>query len=257
MTSMIGVFDSGIGGLGVLKEMLAFFDDEDVVFIADRINAPYGPRSLEEVQELSHAHASSLIDLGATTVVVACNTASAAALESLRLANPHTTFVGMEPAVKPAAAATRSGVIGVLATEATFQGKLFASLIDQFGSDLRVIPRSAPEWVELVEAGRISGDEVVDIVREHIAPLENVGVDTFVLGCTHFPFLLDVINEVVGPGARIIDPAPAVAAQATRVHVYSPGAGSLTARVTGDVDEFVSLSESVAHLTFPGGVLPL
>lgn len=254
---MIGVFDSGVGGLGVLHEMLALFDDETVVYVADRANSPYGTRSMSEVQRLSHQIAAQLIRDGASTIVVACNTASAGALASLRAAFPETSFVGMEPAVKPAAEATHAGVIGVLATEVTFQGELFSSLVDQYASDLRILTRAAPEWVKLVEQGQVAGPQVESAVRRHIEPLLEQQADTLVLGCTHFPFLTAVINSVAGPDVAIIDPAPAVARQADRVHSRRSGRPGLQARVTGDIAEFISLSRSLSAIHFRDGVLPL
>lgn len=257
MGPMIGVFDSGIGGLGVLREMIPDFADEEVVYAADRVNAPYGTRTLGEVQTLTHVHARTLIDAGATTVVLACNTASAAALSSLREELPATRFVGMEPALKPAAAASHSGIVGVLATAATFQGQLFESLLDQYAEGVEVLKRAAPEWVEIVESGVLEGDHVVEQVRAHTSPLVDKGADTLVLGCTHFTFLVDAIQAVVGPEVTIIDPAHAVARQARLVHPGGDRRGSLRALVSGDAAQFARLSKTVAGISFPDGVLPL
>jgi glutamate racemase len=254
---MIGVFDSGIGGLGVLREMMPLFAGVHIRFVADRANAPYGTRSLSEVQQLTHDHASRLIEDGSDLVVIACNTASAAALDSLRIDFPSIPFVGMEPAVKPAAAATRTGVIGVLATGATFQGRLFSSLIDEYGSNLRVLTRAAPEWVELVESGRTSGSEVDRAVEMHLEPLIEEGADTLVLGCTHFPFLTDPIRKAAGEGITIIDPAGAVARQAKAMSGNEISPDRLDARVSGDVGQFKTLASSLAGISFTHGVLPL
>lgn len=254
---MIGVFDSGIGGLGVLREMLPDFAADHVVYAADRVNAPYGTRSLDEVRGLAHLHASTLIGAGATTLVLACNTASAAALDSLRGEFPSTRFVGMEPAIKPAASASDTGTIGVLATAATFQGRLFASLLDQYAEGIEVITRAAPEWVTLVESGHVNGREVIDQIRAHTSPLLDAGADTLVLGCTHFTFLVDAISDVVGPQVTIIDPAHAVARQARLVHSEDCHEGSLRAMVSGDASQFAELSKTVAGISFPDGVLPL
>lgn len=253
---MITVFDSGVGGLGVLREMLPLFDGFHIRFVADRENAPYGVRSLEEVRRLTHQHARRMIAEGAELIVVACNTASAAALDSLRDEFADTAFVGMEPAVKPAAAATSSGVIGVLATEATFQGKLFASLIDQYGKDLKVVTRAAPEWVQMVESGQVSGPDVDAEVNRHIKPLLEQGADTLVLGCTHFPFLIEPIRRLAGNAVAVIDPAGAVARQA-RTRAGAAGARSqLDARVTGDIDGFVAVATQLSSISFSQGVLP-
>ncbi|MDH3189517.1 MAG: glutamate racemase [Acidimicrobiia bacterium] len=254
---MIGIFDSGLGGLGVLREMIPLFVDETLVYVADRARAPYGSRSLAEVRELSHAIGSGLIEEGASTIVVACNTASAGALSSLRSQFPTTKFVGMEPAVKPAAQATRSGIIGVLATEVTFQGELFSSLADQYASDLTILTRAAPEWVQLVERGLVDGPEVEASVKEQVDPLIKRGADTLVLGCTHFPFLSAAIRAAAGGEVSIIDPAPAVALQARRIHVDSGAGPDLRARVSGSIEDFAALSRTIAGIEFSGGVLPL
>lgn len=253
---MIGVFDSGLGGLGVLREMIPLMADTRIRFVADRGNAPYGVRTMDEVKALTLGHAARLIDAGATTIVIACNTASAAALTELREEFPGTPFVGMEPAIKPAVAATRTGAIAVLATGATFQGQLFASLIDEYTANVRVLTRAAPEWVEAVEAGVTEGANVEAVVRAHLEPLLDSGADVIVLGCTHFPFLLPTIRKVVGESVTIIDPAEAVARRALAIHT-TPETGLLDGTVSGDIDEFVTLALTLAGISFPGGVLPL
>lgn len=240
----------------MLSQMLPFFEDERLIYVADRAHAPYGTRTLAEVQNLSHQIAEMLVSQGATTIVVACNTASAGALASLRADLPDTNFVGMEPAVKPAAAATKSGVVGVLATEVTFQGELYASLVDQFAADLTIVTRAAPEWVSLVEKGIVDGPDVEELVGHHLCPLLDEGADTLVLGCTHFPFLTQVLQRVAGQDVTIIDPAPAVARQAARVHTGPRSLPGLEARVSGDIDEFIMLSHRLANITFSGAVLP-
>jgi glutamate racemase len=253
---MIGVFDSGLGGLGVLREMIPLMPGARIRFVADRANAPYGVRTLEEVRALTHDHASRLIEAGATTIVVACNTASAAALTTLREEFPETPFVGMEPAIKPAVAATKTGSIAVLATRATFQGRLFSSLIDEYASDVRVLTSAAPEWVEAVESGAIEGDVAEAMVRDRLQPLLDSGADVVVLGCTHFPFLLSTIRDVAGEAVTIIDPAAAVARRAVAIHT-SPVTGQLDASVSGSIDDFEMMAEKLAGISFPGGVLPL
>ncbi len=232
------------------------FPGTRIRFVADRGNAPYGVRTMDEVRDLTLGHAGRLIDDGAGTIVIACNTASAAALTSLREEFPETPFVGMEPAIKPAVAATQTGAIAVLATRATFQGQLFASLIDEYAADVRVLTRAAPEWVEAVEAGVIEGPGVEAVVRAHLDPLLESGADVVVLGCTHFPFLLPTIRKVAGEGVTIIDPAGAVARRAVAIH-NAPEAGDLDATVSGDIDQFESLAHDLTGISFPGGVLPL
>lgn len=230
---MLGMFDSGVGGLGVLAATRDILPDADIAYVADQANSPYGVRSLHEVEEASVKVSRALIGKGAETIVIACNTASAAALHLLRELHPGTRFVGMEPAVKPAALKTRTGVIGVLATEATFQGQLFASVVDRFAEGTTVVTAACPEWVELVEKGDLEGPVVEAEVTRRISPLVAQGADTLVLGCTHFPFLIDTIRSVVGPDVTIVDPAPAVARQTSRVHPAG-GQGGLRLYTTGD-----------------------
>ncbi|MBN1202812.1 MAG: glutamate racemase [Anaerolineae bacterium] len=213
----IGVLDSGVGGLSVLRELRAQLPGEDVLYVADQGHVPYGPRSIRDVQAFSVGVARFLIKRGVKLVVVACNTASAAALYHLRETFPAMPFVGMEPAVKPAARDTHSGVIGVIATEATFQGELYASVVGRFAQGVQVKTRACPEFVLLAEAGDTHSPAAREAVHRCLAPLVEAGIDQLVLGCTHFPFLNDLIQAEVGPHVTIIDPGPAVARQAGRV----------------------------------------
>jgi glutamate racemase len=246
---MIGMFDSGVGGLSVLREARAILPEADFVYVADRGRAPYGSRPLAEVQRFSREIAAWLLERGCTTLVVACNTASAAALDDLRLEIAGVPIVGMEPAVKPAVAATGSGVVGVFATAATFQGRLFESVVSRFGRDADVITRACPEWVGLVEAGLVAGPEVESAVRVCLQPVLEAGADALVLGCTHFSFLAGAIRAVAGPGVAIIDPAPAVAMQVGRVAADTSGSGALAMAASGDVDLFVDLARRLAGIT--------
>lgn len=213
----IGVFDSGVGGLSVLKAIREQLPSEKLIYLADQVHVPYGPRRLEEVRAFSEGVARFLLREGAKQIVVACNTASAAALHHLRRTFPEVPFVGMEPAVKPAAEHTRSGVVGVLATPATFQGALYASVVERFASGVTVLQDTCPELVQEIEAGRTASPEVYAILHRALEPMLAQGLDTVVLGCTHYPFVIPVIQEIVGPAVRVIDPAPAVARQARRL----------------------------------------
>lgn len=216
-SACIGVFDSGVGGLSVWREIVRELPGCDTVYVADQAHIPYGPRPLEEVRRFAEGIAEFLIREGVAVVVVACNTASAAALHYLRRRFPDVPFVGMEPAVKPAVQRTRNGTVGVIATPATFQGELFASLLERFARNVRVIPQVCPGLVEAVEAGAPDAPETEALVRRCLEPLLTAGMDELVLGCTHYPFLRPVIERVVGPGVEVIDPAPAVARQVRRV----------------------------------------
>ena len=213
----VGVFDSGVGGLSVVAELMAQMPAQPLIYLADQANAPYGQRSLDEIRELSHGITRFLLGQGAHVIVIACHTASAAALLWLRRQYPGVPFVGMEPAVKPAAQRTRSRHVGVMATQATFQGELFASLISRFGAGVTVHTQVCPELVPLVEAGELTTDRAREAVAGYVTPLIDAGVDQLVLGCTHYPFLRTLIEEAAGPGVEIIDPAPAVARQVGRV----------------------------------------
>lgn len=234
MDPMLGIFDSGVGGLSVLRHLLTALPGAPVVYVADTANVPYGPRPMAEVRAFSHAITRFLLDCGATEIVVACNTASAAALKSLREAYPDVPFVGMEPAVKPAAEHTHSGVVGVLATPATFQGELFASVVERFARDVRVIRHTCPGLVEQIEAGRLDTPDTEAMLRGWVEPMLKAGIDALVLGCTHYPFVIPLLERICGPGVRVIDPAPAVARQATRLWRGSPAEPGLFYACTGD-----------------------
>jgi glutamate racemase len=203
--------------LSVTRELMRQAPAQPIIYLADQAHAPYGGRSLAEIRNLSEAITRFLLREGAHVIVVACNTASAAALHSLRQSFPKVPFVGMEPAIKPAAEHTRSGHVGVVATEATFQGELFASLMDRFATGITVHTQTCPALVPLVEAGELDSERTRVALRGYLAPLLEADIDELVLGCTHYPFLRPLIEQVVGPGVEIVDPAPAVARQTVRV----------------------------------------
>jgi glutamate racemase len=207
----IGVFDSGLGGLSVLREVRALLPGEAVVYVADRAYCPYGGRPPEEILARSAAIAGALVGRGAKLLVVACNTASTVALPALRARFPGVPIVGMVPAVKPAATATRCGKIGVLATPRTVAGEVLAGLIREHCRGAEVYGVPAPGLVELVEAGETDGPRVEAALRPLLEPLLARGVDTVVLGCTHYPFLRGAIRRLVGPGVAVIDSGEAVA----------------------------------------------
>ncbi len=213
----IAIFDSGVGGLSVLREVRRLLPDEAIFFFADQAHVPYGPRSLEQVRSFSEEITRYLLDRGAKLIVVACNTASAAALHYLRATFPQMPFVGMEPAVKPAAEYTQSGVVGVLATPATFQGELYASVIERFAQGVTVLQDTCPGLVEQIEKGKLDSEETRTILEAALAPMIARGVDRVVMGCTHYPFVIPLIEAIVGPDVGVIDPAPAVARQVARI----------------------------------------
>ncbi len=213
----IGVFDSGVGGLSVLRALRSRLPHEHFIYVADQAHVPYGARPLEEVRAFAVGIARYLLTQRAKAVVVACNTASAAALQHLRAMFADTPFVGMEPAVKPAAETTRSGVVGVLATPATFQGALYASVVERFARGTRLLECTCEGLVQEIEAGRTTGLRARAILTAALRPMLAKGMDTVVLGCTHYPFAIPLIEEIVGEGVRVIDPAPAIARQTERV----------------------------------------
>jgi glutamate racemase len=215
--SPIGIFDSGVGGLSVLKVVRAQMPEESVIYLGDQGHVPYGPRPLEEVQAFSEEITRFLLSKGAKLIVVACNAASAAALQYLRRTFPAISFVGMEPAVKPAAEYSKSGGVGVLATPATFQGALYASVVERFAQGVTVLQDVCPGLVGQIEKGELDAPKTESILRVALEPMLEKGIDTVVLGCTHYPFVIPLIERIVGENVRVIDPAPAVARQAGRL----------------------------------------
>jgi glutamate racemase len=234
----VAVFDSGLGGLWVLHEIRSHLPAEDLLYLADSDWCPYGPRPRDEVRERSVQVGRWLQDRGAKMLVVACNTASGAALEALREAL-EIPVVGMEPAVKPAVRDTRAGRIGVLATEGTLASERFARLLRDHCADVQVVARPGTGLVEMVEGGRLSGDALRGVLEPVLAPFREAEVDTLVLGCTHYPFLASAIGEVLGPDVRLVDSAPAIARQTRRVLeerglLAEGGEGRVRVLTTGD-----------------------
>lgn len=213
----VGVFDSGVGGLSVLRAIRAQLPCHPVIYLADQAHVPYGALSREDVRYFSEEITHFLLARGAGVIVIACNTASAAALYPLRSLFPQIPFVGMEPAVKPAATRTHSGVIGVLATPVTFQGDLYASVVSRFAHDVTILQDTCPGLVAQIEAGELDSPKTQAILERALLPMLEKNVDSVVMGCTHYPFVIPLIQKIVGPGVQVIDPAPAVARQAVRV----------------------------------------
>ncbi len=246
-SSPIGIFDSGVGGLSVLRAIRQQMPNESVIYFGDQGHVPYGPRPLEEVRGFSEAITCFLLDLGAKLIVVACNTASAAGLHSLRQAFPDISFVGMEPAVKPAAENTRTGVVGVLATPATFQGALYASVVERFAANVTLLQNTCPGLVQQIERGELDSRETRTILESALRPMLDRGIDTVVLGCTHYPFVIPLIQQIVGPEVRVIDPAPAVARQVARLldaagqRAAGQRSGAMRFFTSGAADRFESL----------------
>ena len=213
----IGVFDSGIGGLTVLEEIHQLLPHESLLYVADCGHIPYGEKSPAFILERSRRVAAFFREQGAKAFVIACNTATVAAVADLRLDFPDWPLVGMEPAVKPAAAATRSGVVGVLATTGTLQSAKFAALLDRFATDVRVITQPCPGLVELIESGDLHSAELRTLLQHYVEPLLANGCDTIILGCTHYPFLKPLIKTMLPESISLIDTGAAVARQLQRL----------------------------------------
>ena len=215
--STIGFFDSGIGGYSVVREYRKLRPDDCVYYAADWEFCPYGGRPREVVEARAHLMAERLIALGARVVVAACNTATAAAIDSLRVRFPDTPFVGMEPAVKPALLNSKSGVVGVLATANTFGGRLYKETSAKFRGEVRLIPAVGEGLVEFVERGEFDSPALREALNSCLAEILASGADHIVLGCTHYPFLKDAIARIAGPAVVIIDSSRAVAERAANL----------------------------------------
>ncbi len=211
----IGVFDSGVGGLSVLRALRDELPDEDFLYVADSAYAPYGERTNEFVQRRASGIVEFLIREQAKAIVVACNTATGIAVDALR-SRFQLPIVAIEPAVKPAVAQTRSGVIGVLATSGTIASERFRQLLAQYAAGARILPQACPGLVEQVERGERNSPSTRALVEQFVRPLIEQGADTLVLGCTHYPFLDEAIRAVAGPDVTVIDPAAAVARELRR-----------------------------------------
>jgi len=245
--NIIGVLDSGVGGLSVWRAIRSLLPAQPAIYIGDQAHVPYGTRQLEEVREFTHEIVRFLLEQGAKLIVVACNTASVAALQGLRQFYPQIPFVGMEPAVKPAAEQTHSGTVGVLATAATFQTTMYASVVERFAQGVTILEDPCIGLVSQIEKGNLEGDETRRILEKALHPMLEQGVDTIVMGCTHYPFVIPLIQQIAGPGVRVIDPAPAIARQVKRMlevnGILEQGDSPAPVRLitTGDVQQFSQL----------------
>ncbi len=254
-TRAIGIFDSGIGGLTVTGSIQQALPRERLLYFGDTVHMPYGQRSLEEVRGFSTAITRTLLDHGCKLIVIACNTASGAALRSLRETWPTVPFVGMEPALKPAAEHTRTGVVGVIATTATFQTEVYASIVERFGQDVKVLHQPCPGLVKAIESGDLDGSHTENLLRGWLEPMLTLGIDALVLGCTHYPIVRPLIERIVGPEVRVIDPAPAVARQVVRLldqHAIATApdaSGDLICYTSGDPDVFAAM---MVRMGMPG-----
>lgn len=258
----IGVFDSGVGGLTILKELLRELPDERFIYYGDTGNCPYGVRPIAEIQELSRNAVRFLLDRDAKIIVVACNTASVSALANLRetFATP---FVGVVPAIKPAAALTHSGHVGIAATEASARGNYLRQLIADHANGVTVHAVGCPRLVLLAENGILDGPEATAAIRDYVDPMLAAGIDVLVLGCTHFPAMRDAFAQVVGPDVAIIDSGAAIARQTRRVlteraWLRSEGRAASEPRMittsdslwcSGDTERFARVAEAILGMS--------
>lgn len=248
-TRPIGIFDSGIGGLTVTAAIRQALPGERLLYFGDNLHIPYGDRSLREVRGFSAAITRALLAEGCKLIVIACNTASAAALVQLREAYPMTPFVGMEPAIKPAVERSRTGVVGVIATSATFQGELFASVKERFAQNVTVLEQPCPGLVQAIELGEVTSPATEEMLRAWLEPMLAKGMDALVLACTHYPLVRPLIERICGGGVEITDPAPAVARRVQQVlaerDLLAPAGaqGSFICRTSGDPEDLKPVIE--------------
>ena len=253
---MIGIFDSGIGGLSVFREIRKLLPEQSYIYYSDSAHCPYGEKSKEYIIERARSITRRLMGMGAEIVVVACNTATAAAISTLRKEFP-IRFIGMEPAIKPAAALTKTGVVGVLATAGTLKAEKYLDTREKWAQSITVVEHIGEGFVELVEKGQTSGAEAEAVVQNSLVPLLEAGADTIVLGCTHYPFLADTIKKVAaahgadGNSFHLIDPAPAVARhllevmEAEGIQTVSPKGFSMELLCSGDRKELLHTYNSL------------
>lgn len=253
---MIGIFDSGIGGLSVFREIRKLLPEQGYIYYSDSAHCPYGEKSKEYIIDRARSITRRLMEMGVEIVVVACNTATAAAISTLRKEFP-IKFIGMEPAIKPAAALTKTGVVGVLATAGTLKAEKYLDTREKWAQSITVVEHIGEGFVELVEKGQTSGAEAEAVVQNSLVPLLEAGADTIVLGCTHYPFLADTIKKVAaahgadGNSFYLIDPAPAVARHllevmaAEGIQTVSPEGFSMELLCSGDRKELLHTYNSL------------
>ncbi len=233
-SNAIGVFDSGVGGLTVLRALRALLPAENFIYVADSAHMPYGEKSRHAIEARARVIAGFMLQRGAKALVVACNTATAAAVAALRSAYP-VPIVGMEPGVKPAAQLTQSGVIGVLATPGTLASGKFAALLQRHAGAAQVVVQACPGLVEHIERGDIDGLQTRALVQRYVEPLLERGADTLVLGCTHYPFVAKLIRDAAGPAVKLVETGAAVARELKRRLTAEQ---LLAAQVTPGSEEF-------------------
>lgn len=240
----IGIFDSGIGGLNVAAAIRQALPRERLLYFGDNAHVPYGERTAEEILAFSTAITGALLAKGCRSVVIACNTASSAALGPLRELFPEVPFIGMEPAVKPAVEHTRTGIVGVLATRATVEGRALADVVERFSRGVEVIRQACPGLAQRIDSGDFDGEGTEQLLRGWIEPMLERGIDALVLGCTHYPLVRPLIEKIAGPDVRVIEPSEAIARRVAQVleqrQLSAPtdAKGSLECHTSGDPAAF-------------------
>jgi len=257
----IGVFDSGVGGLSVLHHIRRILPNERLIYVADSGHVPYGDKSPAYIEARSLALTRYLFSQGADAIVIACNTATAAAAHALRVKYNKSPIIGMEPAVKPAVAATQSGVVGVLATVGTLESARFAALLERYAGHVKIVTQGCPGLVEQVERGHLTEADTRRLIERYTAPLLTQGADTLILGCTHYAFLAPLIREVVGENIALVDTGEAVARQLQRrIQIELPhratGVAGVEFFTSGDAEQAsrilsVLWGESVSAMQLP------
>lgn len=246
----IGVLDSGLGGISVLRELRREMPGENYIYYGDSANAPYGEKTRTEIMTLCEDAVEKLISHGVKAVVIACNTATSVAAEHLREKHPDLPIIGEEPALKPAMENYKGGICAVMATNATLKGKKFLSLLEKYSKGKRVVLIPAPRLVEFVESGIFSGNELNLYIKELFSPLNGEKPESVVLGCTHFPFIAGAVSEILGKDVAIYDGGRGAALQTKRVLdekglLSSSKKGTVTIENSLGTEEIKSLSEKL------------
>ena len=217
----IGIFDSGVGGLTIYEEIHRLLPNEDIIYLADSKNAPYGEKTKEEIIEISVKNTEFLLSQGCKLIVVACNTASTNAVKYLR-EHYQIPFIRVQPAIKPAALNSKTKIVGILATKSTLKSDLLFETSQRFAQGVEVVEQVGEGLVTLIESGKMHSEEMTELLRKHINPMMDKNIDHLVLGCTHYPFLTDQIEEIVGSSVKILDSGEAIARQ-TKVILEQEG----------------------------------
>jgi glutamate racemase len=228
-TMKLGIFDSGIGGEAVAASLQTLLPEATIQVVNDRKNVPYGSKTTEEVISLTHAAIQPLLEGNCDIIILACNTASAAAIETLRTQYPEQDFIGFEPMVKPAAALSKTGVIAVCATPSTLASHRYAWLVEQYAKDTRIIEPDCSRWAYMIENNQINRDNIASIVNDCC----DAGADIIVLGCTHYHWIKDLISEIAGERAMILEPSEAIARRVQAIMSTKAASADITLTAAG------------------------